>query len=623
MNITQILSFFDATTSEEQTDAFANARGKLQAVASALNAYESTRANAENANMRDQLDAIDEHVCASWSPLLQIQASLPFWCRTAFRHFRLATMDQLRELQKAIAGEESLKEAGPWKRHVASQLASLDEWEDRAARARWQRKLLTSVCLLVAAVVGPILVFFQFLHGDIQADSVSVIFPSGPYRQVSSKDHDRRSNTPPIYSAVPVDHELFMTEFSRFYFDRPNALGQRLFESPDEDQRGDQIHRWKVLLRNTSLRSTEYISSVSVTVGLLEARPFPWKDLTVTPNVEIDTWDEEVLLLENTGIAPAIGLSWTIEADSGEIIGTGGDWILDGRGFLNLTDGSKDWGICEIVDPNQLIQPTAKETAISGPHYFPALTEGVPSEAGGEQIDSLERLKTLTKVISPKNYTLLLEFEDVKGARTTLQHTGRLPSRFVWYEVTEEVGPDPGAQKGGDAAQKGGDASQKGGRAMAAFTRAFSIPLPSPEAVDQLIMSLDLNLSEFQVGHKQMFSKQVDALLSPSGHISLYTSAKGARTGLYEIRVDVNGDAVTHFLLETFVVPDSERFPLYRDFPSYREPERQWKVISDLRARIAGEKLRSSVKDHPLLRARSLEAEPELRTGPVYSASLQ
>lgn len=356
----------------------------------------------------------------------------------------------------------------------------------------------------------------------------------------------------------------------------------------------ERAYRWKILLRNSSLRSPRYVSSVRETIELVKEEPFPWTELRFAPILKLRCTKGKMLVeppyLEflNEGLGPAIAMNWRVTANKDVSISEGTQFLLGGRrlGRIWLMD-SRDWGFVHVQkggaaqrDEVLLHEGTPAYQVVERlPAGVPASnieTEKSPcfplplsmrtekpfikfGEKYLKRIRTIKELNEISEVVSKVHAEL--EYEDMKGDKRKITEDVRLPNEIRIFKWNEKLYRAPSCAAPAASAPL-----------YFALANAFS-PLPVKTTDrDALITNFDLDLSNLLPTARVTEATQFDANLAPLGHIAIFTTARCMRSGIYEITVDVNGDEEMKFRVRTLN-------PELRKFPS---PQTNWLDSSQL-----------------------------------------
>lgn len=670
MDIPQVLSLLDKTAADDRKAVFDVIRGQLRNLSSALKAYEFARSGG-------QLDAAKEHLAAvrklldsaNWSPYLWVRRRIPNRRHQEFAIFQSNFAETVAQLEKLSHSPEC-----PPAENAIQSLASIqiafDGWEEQAVDAKERKRLLLTIASLVFVIATPTFIFFQYWSGEIEIESVSLLFPSDAYSRHSYFDATELSADRPVFD-LP-DRKAFMTEFTRFYFGHSNNFLEEHFEAlppgkpekpkppfrspvspaptaapaptpeaapapppapPTEPKaslqksaraiftslqvppvalqvdpqmagpqppfkakqftpHGLQEHmpiRWKVQLMNKSLRTPKFVSEVRETIELIKETPFPWAELDASPNLTFRSIGKrkktssfrgknDVLELINDGLGPAVGLEWEFKSSKGSIVNEGRHFFLSGKtiGMAPLVDG-KEWISVRVEKDSKEVHllnegcgiPILRlsklpsgvgedEIETSPENWLKNLGTASPLkrfrkiEGGGyeERITTAKRLSEVTEIESDK-LAISLSFEDIKGDKQEIVKDVRLPEDVLLYLRNKNFVGAPCA-------------AAPAGSAMADLYYAIANTLTPPDIEktnrDILTAVFDFELSHLEPGRRVTKSQLFDAKLSPLGHVSVVTTARGIRTGTYQLSVDVCGEEKVKFEVN-LVKPELREFP--------------------------------------------------------------
>ena len=416
--------------------------------------------------------------------------------------------------------------------------------------------------------------------------------------------------------------DQFLEDFSQYYFKHSKELPPTLHLL--EDGQFQAVVAWEALSQNRARNDPLLISDVDVDVTFVEARPFPWDRLPVTPDLSVETLGGNVTI-KDQGIGPAVDVRWRGETKSGLVLVEGQRqmmWRCSHEISLLTTTSSSDFdgislnasedtksilasniGFNQADGEQELLrscflkidQPPASQQSndvaevpapsgqpFSGLHttrLTPSRFDGdfveVPSDARYfeyknqwyERVDSLARLRELTDASQGGQLTLAVHYNSLHGNSAASQtHTVDLPAGDIYFRRTErllESDPRPDVGEATHHLETFG-----GGAARNTFNLILGAALPSlfdysAPGEDKVQVPVIFNsLIKLAAGATKSERKSVSEFINPRGLFVLGVQLNEVQTGTYRIVIRIDKEVATTLTIDT-LVPDHQRFDPY------------------------------------------------------------
>ncbi len=577
------------------------------------------------------------------------RSALPIWRRARFQR-RVADAQEaaLRWLQSR---------SGTGKHHDDNQLvqaltALAQEIELAQARRRSVRNLrvwtLKSI-LLVSVCAGAVAAIFLGLVSGFEPIGTEILRPSAPFREAPFG----------ALSSAPQDLTGYFAEFSSYYFGLSEDFPSHFYPRPDIDKyrwpidspgqmdppaaidpsasvrkallrparhvrshstadesSTDRVHRqlWRVILRNRSPYRSQFVGTIRIDLKFLRRLEFPWHLLSVTPDVQAGyesyPWAIELI---NTGIGPAINLSWSLHTRDGFKLRQGEAWIVHDRkqhvpyldpDFLYPTREINSWPVSPLVgmaapspaapgsdtsgardatpttpvNADQLNTETERSPEARQSAHAPSLlarpiflrhTSGVVDEMDLERffvhdgiwyevIREIDRLAEVTRVCYSTPAVLTINYESLAGPDHERHFAHDLPANVLYYVRTEHLLERDPREKRVETMTY--TVQHEVPHSVVSIAQAIVLPSVQPDGIDLLVESFELDVHELTVGESRSQSVEVNQYINPSGQIVLYLLVTDPVNARYHAGVYINGEANHEFTVETFV-PPVLRFP--------------------------------------------------------------
>lgn len=473
---------------------------------------------------------------------------------------------------------------------------------------------------------GGIAAYYLGLKSGLEPVATEVLLPTGPFQHTSKED----------LSTEPQDLASYFAEFSPYYFGLTNRFPSHYYSLPDLKQyglprteliapehemappapvpaasRGDgapssgtvslATHRisqagetpeesheqlWRVILKNSSPYRSQFIGTMRVDVQLSRLVHFPWELLTVTPNLHVQPLGLDQFELLNTGIGPALDISWLLRTPDGLALGRGiVPMVFDEPESVNyLTEDFRFptgqvncWPVVVADEPTpgngRLPQAPADELEVpTAVRLLHPLFLRLPSEAirtddaeyfeydGNwyETVWTVDRLAKITRVEYRTPAVTHVEYMSIAGRSDLHNAVHDLPAGVLFYVRADGLlERDPRLSILIAPEKRVKTATYSVARHVA---EAIAMPPVQPKGVDLLVKSVRVSLKNLAIGEQASKSIEINEYLNPSGQLVLYLVVSEPTNARYQTRVHANGEQVHSFSIRTFV-PTVTRFP--------------------------------------------------------------
>lgn len=626
MDASPIFGLLQGGAPDELSKLFELLRSRLRTMDTAIQEYEVASIGNRDDLLLERISVLKNELdIVEWAPLARISESLPAKLRARFNKFRSDYEMAIRQMGTVVSKLEFQNT-----QEIRATLQALSEqlngFEQEAIRASSRRRWIVACASFVVSIAGVTFLFFQFLLGDIEPVSLTLLFPSAPYGG-NSVTSNLKGNSQRHGIALP-DRAEFMTDFTRFYFGHPNNFLDQNYEvlpprkspsailpsssvksPPDaaqgtpappqaltpqgvtenpkpfpnsnsslaeakhmivqnvQEMRNDRSYRWKILLQNCSVRSPRYVSDVRETIELLEEEPFPWNELRHQPKIKVQVKQEKQFgsipqfWISNEALGPAIDLNWHIATPTDELVSEGTQFHLGGRrsgmsqiaasdkwGFVRVAKGGKTAGseLLIVDDIYQRIDQLPVGAKIStGTQAGEFIKFG---DVIGRRIQTLSELTKVSGTVCNK-IVIRLAFVDLAGVETSSRDSFAFTEGIYLYKKTDKIIPS-------------------GSAPAANFPFAFYCALANAHAPlevnktsrEAITTQFEFDLLNLAPTRRVTDAVQIDANLSPLGHLCIFTTARCIKNGTYQIVVSVNGTEKMKVRVKT-LNPELRMFP--------------------------------------------------------------
>lgn len=344
-----------------------------------------------------------------------------------------------------------------------------------------------------------------------------------------------------------------------------------------QTMRKEYSYRWKLLLKNTSLRSPRFVSSVRETIELVKEEKFPWSELRYAPKLKLSAelkygiTSPPYLSIANEGLGPAIGVAWTVNAKEKLVVSAGTQFMITGRRIGEMPLIDENWGYIRIRKGGG----NRGERVIDDFPSVYAIISQIPKDVPEADIESatnpclsvardasyvrlgelnLKRVRLLSELVELTDVTHQVHvggsYEDMKGDKHRITETLELPPDIRIFRWNDKLFKPALCAAPAAAANL-----------FYALVNTYApLPAKTPER-DALVATFDLDLSNLIPGASVTESTQFDSNLAPLGHIVVFTTGRCIRSGVYEVRIDVNGKQEMKFRIRT-LNPEIRKFPV-------------------------------------------------------------
>lgn len=451
--------------------------------------------------------------------------------------------------------------------------AKIEELPSRLQSGAWHTRMVRSGFVLsgLAAALST-----AYLRGDLgmKLARVESLSPPVAYQAIATSDGE----------LVPEEDYLkdYMLEFSKSYFGQESQFASLYFDKAKdgtETQRRTLQH--KISLRNASHGTVQYVSSVEAVVAAKGAAEFPWRLLTVTPQVTAamsSPGDLSTLMVKSDGIGPALDLHWEWRTRSGLVLSTGTfPWYLraEFRPLSGLRVGMAVEQADTLSAPLYFKRTQATAAANGdGRHYLqvgpgqetdkaalPKDCKPAPPQQHGvyQIITSLQMLREVTKVSYDEPWTLQVRYGAIdRTDETAISLTGQLGKGRIFYEHTEGLfDHDPRCMDTDHDSVVDPVAVLPAEKLALLF--ADDKAVVQPKGVDLLTARLGVDLWKLPIGRRSAATTELDGFLNPQGVLAVYLTLNMPDRLRYQVTLRVNGQpAATYYFAG--LVPDSFDF---------------------------------------------------------------
>lgn len=447
--------------------------------------------------------------------------------------------------------EEQIRQNAP--RSLETSAANLDalqvkfetffkRYHKKKRCGRFLPYLLYMLPLALGYVAGIYLVF----NDGVYPVSQEVINPESAYHLVTG-DTD-------LLALSDQYNNQFWHNFSLYYFGRET--------NQFEANRNIEL---KFLLKNKAASASYLVSTISAEVQRIEAKPFPWEKVIVTPNVRATSQGNGVVF-KDAGIGPALDFSCTGKTKSGMLSFTKiKDFLYKDELSLQFDEPVEQVGIA-LVDKGRLrdslfLQLQSKDHAKGPGEVFQVEGDG----AWYETVETLERLKQITTVSYKEELMLTWQYRSLRqeAHQDTIRLT--LPETQAYYAKVETLRKgDPRVMRA--ELSEGMRQDSKVQALQVDQARELIRVLQGEEphvlkGIDLINQHIKLNTSNLEPNHTASNIENVDTILNPSGYVILYLTLDSPENGSYQVRVSINGNEVKRINIDA-LIPYSYTFDI-------------------------------------------------------------
>ncbi|MFA6955916.1 MAG: hypothetical protein WC538_08595 [Thermoanaerobaculia bacterium] len=452
---------------------------------------------------------------------------------------------ELEDIRGAVVGSAAVPAAGDLSRRLISIRRKLDAVD---AKLRLRRGLVLGgkLAAYLVPVAGAYLIGTYFrIRQAVYPAFESVRRPLAAYALAGEN-----------YSLTSEYRKSFIAEFSRHYFHRRSNFSQ-LFEPPSEVAPVS----FRIVLRNPRNGETLLISTVEAS-GSIDAEPFPWSSVDVTPKIDVDV-ERDTIVLRDAGVGPSLNVHYKLSASGLVLLENTHKLFFNSSEAYSLFARSPS-----IVVLNT---KSAASDELSDPVYWER-EAGIPTsdailQCGDgrvfEHVGNVTRLHQLTPLVRGGVARFELQYSSLREEQSQVSRNVALPPTAVYFSTT------PALIERDDPCEP-----QLPMPVPVEPSPAYAAPsmLPSMDAFDSLVpveqkldavslvkTSLTIDFDGVEPLRTTASIVTPDELLKPAGYLIVDVNIWNPQNGTITLAISVNGNEVRRVRLPV-LVPDTMSF---------------------------------------------------------------
>lgn len=443
----------------------------------------------------------------------------------------------LTETRNQLDDATARPDLGPAQAALIGIDGSLDQFARRIRLNSGAAQLLKLAAYATPLVGGYLIaVYFRFSGGGLYAENHAVLAPLLVYQSEARAAQ---------LEFVPGFEKNFWSEFSRYYFHRDNGFQELV---------NDGNVQVKLVFRNPRKADPLIVSTIE-TNAKFTAEPFAWKNVDVTARVEArqDREDQEVMVLADRGVGPALDLHYQLDSANVRLIDGKSEILFQWEETISFDEPTGN--IAVVSSSESELWPTVyrRDSNVAG-----ELAVDCPDGSRWETIEDIHRLDAVTPTVRGGKGMLTYDYESLRGDRVAGKLNVAMPDDLTYFKRSElltDAHPCPPPVPMPAPVPFPPDA--------APFERPLIDKLtpgtPSLKGVDLIVKKLSINLSQTEAGRTVAMVNTPDEILNPGGFLIVYLTLEGPKNGKVDLAVRVNGTDV-RTLTVPVLAPDRMRF---------------------------------------------------------------